>query len=244
MRAFSLKDVNEREKEREGRQLPDQTKPEPTPPGHNSNFETDMLIFAGQVAKIEAEIDVLADKKTELRQTIKNAGYELAVFDMIRKKVDQEPETIEAWFGNIARYGRAFSLPMGQLELFDGPRSPLNEVTAAEDDGFRRALTGKPIDTERYHENSELGQSHIAGFNRGQAVLKERFLAHNAANSKVEEAEKAKKSRKEIAAKNKAAKKDDAAKAKALKDAKAAERKAKKKKADKPAPEKAQEAVH
>lgn len=131
-----------------------------------------------QQAKILAERKVLKD----LRRAATDAGLNLASLDRIIRMRELEPETVQAEIRRDVQYAEWLGLaPAGtQGDLFKDLTNKLDAEQAAENEGYRDGIEGNKgpaIEPERYDAASEIGQARLRGWNKGQAVLHERFLA-------------------------------------------------------------------
>lgn len=134
-----------------------------------------------QKAKIDAERKVMRD----LRRRANDSGLNLASLDRIIRMRELEPETVQAEIRRDVQYAEWMGLapPGTQGDLFKDLTKKLDEEQAAEDAAYRDGIEGNKgpaIEPERYDMTTIIGQARMRGWNRGQEVLHERFLAKNA----------------------------------------------------------------
>lgn len=134
-----------------------------------------------QKAKIDAERKVMKD----LRRRANDSGLNLASLDRIIRMREIEPETVQAEIRRDIQYAEWMGLaPIGsQGDLFKDIANKLDEEQAAENAAYRDGIEGNKgpaIEPERYDAASPIGQARLRGWNKGQAVLLERFESKNA----------------------------------------------------------------
>jgi len=134
-----------------------------------------------QQAKILAERKVMKD----IRRAANDAGLNLASLDRMIKMRELEPETVQAEIRREVQYAEWMGLaPAGtQGDLFKDIAAKLDVETAAENEAYRDGIEGNKgpgIEPERYDASTPIGQARLRGWNRGQDILKNRFLAKNA----------------------------------------------------------------
>ena len=134
-----------------------------------------------QKAKIDAERKVMKD----LRRRANDSGLNLASLDRIIRMREIEPETVQAEIRRDIQYAEWMGLaPIGsQGDLFKDIANKLDAENAAENEGYREGIEGNKgpgVEPERYDVTSPVGQARLNGWNKGQAVLMERFEAKNA----------------------------------------------------------------
>lgn len=133
-----------------------------------------------QQAKILAERKVMKD----IRRAANDAGLNLASLDRMIKMRELEPETVQAEIKRDVQYAEWMGLaPIGaQGDLFKDLTKSLDEEQAAENEAYRDGIEGNKgpaIEPERYDMTTIIGQARMRGWNKGQEVLHERFLAKN-----------------------------------------------------------------
>lgn len=152
------------------------------PPASNQadaeTFHYHVGAITRQQAKILAERKVLKD----IRRAATDAGLNLASLDRIIRMRELEPETVQAEIRRDVQYAEWLGLaPAGtQGDLFKDLTDKLDAEQAAENEGYRLGIEangGPAIEPERYDPASEIGQARLRGWNKGQAVLHERFLS-------------------------------------------------------------------
>lgn len=167
----------------------------------------DVLLFhAGRMAETYKAKQAAAHAHTKARNIFKSTGVTIRVFDLVEGICEQEDpkEALDKFVREMMHIAAAFAVvPQGQqVDLFSGAASPLAAKDKAFNDGRARGIMGLGPDDQAYQINSELGQEHLRGWNEGQEVLQQRFLAMN---RQVAEEEEVKKAAAEEKAKKKAA---------------------------------------
>lgn len=134
-----------------------------------------------QEDKIRAERKVLKD----IRRAATDSGINLATMDRMIRMRELEPETVQAEIKRDIQYAEWMGLaPAGtQGDLFKDAKPKMDAEKAAENEGYRDGIEGNKgpaIEPDRYDVSSPIGQARLRGWNAGQHVLQERFLAKGA----------------------------------------------------------------
>lgn len=133
-----------------------------------------------QQAKILAERKVLKD----IRRAATDAGLNLATMDRMIRMRELEPETVQEEIRRDVQYAVWMGLAPGtQIDLFKDAAPQVDLEIAAENEGYRDGIEGNKgpaIEPERYDTTSAVGQARLRGWNKGQDVLRERFMAKQA----------------------------------------------------------------
>lgn len=125
---------------------------------------------------------LLAHRKElkEIRRAAMDAGINLRDLDTVIKMRELEPETVQADISRLVQYAQWMGLAPGtQPDLFKDVAPKVDAEKAAEDESYRDGIEGNKgpaIEPERYDASTPVGQARLRGWNRGQEVLRERFL--------------------------------------------------------------------
>lgn len=136
------------------------------------------LYFLGQIMEIKDQIEAVTKPHKDKLKTIKRAAKDHGLFlgemreveKLLTKELDETPEEkvarrrqYEAWAGVIPK-GIQMELPL--------PAKATSEQRL-EDLGYQYGLLGKTLPHE---EGSDAWQKAMVGWNRGQDILKKRFV--------------------------------------------------------------------
>lgn len=145
-----------------------------TPAADRETFHYHVGIIRRQQDKIAAERKFLKDN----RRKASDAGINLGDLDLTLKMSEQEPETVQESIKRLATYAHWMGLAPGvQTDLFEAADTRISAEKVAEDEGYVEGLEGKTADGERYDVTNDIGQARLRGWNRGQDVVKARFLS-------------------------------------------------------------------
>ncbi len=135
----------------------------------------------GAITRKNATIQAHRKELKEIRRAAMDAGINLRDLDTVIKMRELEPETVQADISRLVQYAQWMGLAPGtQPDLFKDVAPKVDAEKAAEDEGYREGIEGNKgpaVEPERYDTASEIGQARLRGWNKGQDVLKERFLA-------------------------------------------------------------------
>lgn len=177
--------------------LPDQSQPS------NKFVSHDQIIyFAGQLAKADADRKAANRAYSKVRKMFKNTGVSLGIFDIVSRLSEQEDEdALEKWFDEMVWISQAYNmLPPGtQTDLFTGSGSVIEARDKAFKLGRIHALSER-MEKSPYDPASDLGQEYLRGYNDGQSERGRLFIAHS---EKVREEEAAIEAKRKEAAKRK-----------------------------------------
>lgn len=167
-------------KPRSEKTLPDLTKPAPGI-GDNSKFAPHdrIQMFSGQIRSLETQKAEIGKQIKRLRQRATNSGITLGALSRGEMLAKMDPANAQAWLEETLHYAQAFDVPINtQLRLFDmgdGEESVeaklSRERQLAFNHGKRLAFFEMPPDSQKYHENSDLGQAHLQGHAEGEKQL-------------------------------------------------------------------------
>jgi hypothetical protein len=136
------------------------------------------LYFLGQIMQIKDDIEAVTKPHKDKLKTIKRAAKDHGLFlgeireveKLLVKELDETPEEkvarrrqYEAWAGIIPK-GAQIELPFTTKSTADD---------RLEDIGYQYGLIGKTLPHE---EGTEAWQTAMVGWNKGQDVLKKRFV--------------------------------------------------------------------
>lgn len=167
--------------------------------GRKSNEFPDfdaILFHAGRLAETFKARKEASQAHSKARAIFKSTGVSIGIFDLVEGFSEQEDPkaAIDKFIREALHIAAAFAIvPVGQqVDLFQGPANPLGAMEKAYKDGRARGVMGLSPDDQAYQANTELGQEHLRGWNDGQEVLQERFLAMNKQAAEEEAKKKAK----------------------------------------------------
>lgn len=147
--------------------------------GEGSNA-ADLETFHFHVGEIRrAQAAILAVRKTlkQKRRDASDAGINLGDLDLVMRMSEEEPETVQGTVKRIATYAHWMGLAPGvQADLFEAADDREDLQKAAENEGYREGIEGLSPTGDRYDPANPVGQARMRGWNKGQDVLKERFL--------------------------------------------------------------------
>ena len=162
-----------------------------------------ILFHAGRLAETFKVKQEATRAHTKARNIFKATGITIATFDMVERIAEQEDPkaALDKYVREMLHIAAAFAVvPVGrQVDLFDGAASVLGDMEKAYSEGRARGIMGLSPDDQAYNPGTDLGNEHLRGYNDGQEVLQQRFLAMNAqaaeedAKKKAEVEAKAKK---------------------------------------------------
>lgn len=144
-----------------------------------------LLYFLGQIMEIKDTITAVTKPHKDRLKVVKRAAKDHGLYiaeireieKLLTKELDETPEEkvarrrqYEAWAGIVPK-GLQLDLPLTSKSTADD---------RLEDMGYQYGLLGKTLPHE---EGTEAWQKAMAGWNRGQDVLKERFKNANSSGS-------------------------------------------------------------
>lgn len=133
--------------------------------------------FVGEITKYDNQIAAIRKFRKDCRRKASDAGVNLADMDMVMKMREHEPETVQERIKRLAVYSHWMNLAPGiQADLFEAADAQIDAEKVAEDEGYVEGLEGKTATGERYDVANPIGQARLKGWNRGQDIIKERFL--------------------------------------------------------------------
>lgn len=146
----------------------------------NGPDREEFLFMVGQIAKADEGMESARKHRKTIRSQAKLRGFELEQMDRAIEERNRDDNTTVEGLKVFKRYCEFLNLPIGsQISLFDAPQSNgFSQETIlkhAYDDGYERGIMGKNPDDQAYPGMSEEGQSHLAGWNAGQAVNLAKF---------------------------------------------------------------------
>lgn len=152
------------------------------PPATNQPDSETFHFHLGSIIRKQATIAAHRKELKEIRRAAMDAGLNLATLDRMIRMRELEPETVQAEIRRDVQYAEWLGLaPAGtQGDLFKDVAPKVDAEQAAENEGYRDGIEGNKgpaIEPERYDAASPVGQARLRGWNKGQAVLHERFLA-------------------------------------------------------------------
>lgn len=154
----------------------------PLPPPTNQPDAETFHFHLGSIIRKRATIEAHRKELKALRRAAMDAGLNLADLDWAIRIREVEPETIQSELKRRVQYAEWLgTVPPGtQGDLFAHGAAAIDAEKAAENEGYRDGIEGNKgpaIEPERYDTSSEIGQARLRGWNKGQEVLHERFLA-------------------------------------------------------------------
>lgn len=156
------------------RSVPKET---PAPKGTNVADRETFHYFVGLIDIEDAKVKDAQQKRKEVRRRAMDSGLNLEVVDLIRRKRDKEPETAGNWISALVEAFKWAGLKAAvQLSLFPEEAEQQSVTDRAEHEGYVDGLEGKTAAGDRYDASNELGQARRKGWNRGQDVIRKRFL--------------------------------------------------------------------
>lgn len=156
-----------------------------TPPAATNQPDAEVFHFhLGSIVRKNATIQAHRKELKEIRRAAMDAGLNLRDLDTIIKMRELEPETVQADISRLVQYAQWIGLAPGtQPDLFKDVAPKVDLEQAAEDEGYRLGIEangGPAVEPDRYDTSSPVGQARLRGWNKGQAVLHERFLSKQA----------------------------------------------------------------
>ena len=159
--------------------LPDQNSKSSPDPG-NGPIPLDREAFhyhLGMIVQNRAALKVRQKELKVSRRAAQDAGINLGDLDHILKIREDEPETVQEGIRRLAKYAEWAGLAPGvQGDLFDYGSKTATGAVRAEDEGFVDGLEGVTAQGERYDVTTPEGQARLKGWNRGQQILRDRFV--------------------------------------------------------------------
>lgn len=135
----------------------------------------------GEIEKADAFVAVARKARKEKRRLASDAGIILHDLDTVMKMREEEPETVQEGIKRLATYAYWAGLAPGvQADLFTAADKRADKEKIAEEQGYVDGLEGKTAEGERYDAANPIGQARLRGWNRGQDVVKARFIKINA----------------------------------------------------------------
>lgn len=164
------------------RVLKDKSAPPPAAQVSNQPDAETFHYHLGAIIRKQITIAHHRKELKEIRRAAMDAGLNLATLDRMIRMRELEPETVQAEIRRDVQYAEWLGLaPAGtQGDLFRDVAPKVDAEQAAENEGYRDGIEGNKgpaIEPERYDAASEIGQARLRGWNKGQAVLHERFLS-------------------------------------------------------------------
>lgn len=157
----------------------DQTKTQPPPrvvtPQDNGPSDDVILVFAGQLLEVRADMVALRKVEKKIKQRMINAGISVGEMNEAIKLTELGPDAVADRFKKLLRYSKALGAPIGtQLSFFTEPGAKTesfeDQLKKAFDWGRTLSLLGKGPDEQMYPPNTPLGQEHLKGWQDGQQV--------------------------------------------------------------------------
>lgn len=150
----------------------------------NEFVNPDVLLYhAGRIAEAYQKKKEASALHSKARRMFKSTGVSMEVFDLVERLAehDDPEQSIDKFIREMLHIGAAFGVvpELKQVDLFDGVDSRISEIEKAFRSGRNRALLGKWPDEEAYHANTDLWNEHNRGWNEGQEVHQNTFLANN-----------------------------------------------------------------
>lgn len=163
----------------------------------NGPSREDLLFFVGQFKSVDEKIAETKTMRKKIRQQATLRGIKLDVLDRVIDEMAREDSTTLENLRDFQTYSKLLMVPIGfQMQLFDSPSQPGPSVEAlnarAKREGYELGIQGLNPDEQKWLPMSPEGQAHVAGWNDGQQVLRDKFVKLNA-DMAAAEAEKAKK---------------------------------------------------
>ena len=142
----------------------------------------------GVIEQMEARVESAKKLLKQARRGASDAGISLGNFDFIRKLHKAEPETVQSNVAEIAQYAHWEGLAPGyQADLFkDTKGKKTSPEEAAHQEGYVEGLEGKTAEGERYDQGNPVGAARLHGWQRGQKVIQDRFIAKSEAAAEGE----------------------------------------------------------
>lgn len=115
------------------------------------------------------------------RRDAMDAGIRLGDLDLVARIAKMEDTKPAEWVAGIIQYFR-FERTYdsdGQADLFDQKEIDAAVVAKAATEGYEAGLMGRNADSCPHDHSTAAYQAWSKGWNRGQDVIKERFLQHN-----------------------------------------------------------------
>lgn len=160
------------------RVLPTET-PEAKPGDNQADRET-FHYHLGIIVQMKAAVDAHRKHLKNARRAAQDAGIVLHDLDTILKMREEEPETVQDGIRRLAQYAHWAGLAPGvQGDLFKDGLAKVDEVAKAEDEGYVDGLEGNTASGDRYDASTPAGQARLRGWNRGQDVIRKRFIEKN-----------------------------------------------------------------
>lgn len=153
-------------------------------PPPNSLPDHDAILFhAGRMAETFKAKQVATKAHTKARTLFKNTGITMRIFDLVEdlSQQDDPKAAIDKFVREMVHVAGAFAIVPAatQIDLFNGVNSAVEARDKAFADGRVRGIMGLALDEQAYHTNTDLGQEHLRGWDEGQKVLRDRFVAMN-----------------------------------------------------------------
>lgn len=171
--------------EKKPRVLKDEKTKPPEPAATNQPDAETFHFHVGAIIRANAAVAAHAKARKNVRRAAMDAGLNLKDLDEIIRMREEEPETIQAGIKRLVQYAEWLGLaPKGtQGDLFKDVAPKVNAEKAAEDEGYRDGIEGNKgpeIEPERYDVSTPAGQARLRGWNAGQKILQDRFIAKQA----------------------------------------------------------------
>lgn len=156
-----------------------------TKDGESTTNTADLEAFhyhLGCIRRAQAAVAAVRKTLKTERRRAQDAGINLGDLDLVMRMSEEEPETVQAAVKRIATYAYWMGLAPGvQADLFEAATDRQNEEEKAELEGYREGIEGVTPEGDRYDVANPIGQARLKGWNKGQEVLKERWLDKQAA---------------------------------------------------------------
>ena len=167
-------------------------------PGHNGLLTQEVfLIHKGRIMKAAAQVAAIKKIEKAARRDAQDAGVVLKDLDENIAMSEHEPETVKDTIKRKAQYASWSNLaPPMQADLFMEDMK-LDELKAAENEGYREGLEGETAKGDRYDTTNPIGRARMKGWEKGQGVLHKHL-------TEISEARKAKTKDEKLKAKAKA----------------------------------------
>ncbi len=161
----------------------------------NGPDKDESLFMMGRFLDYEKQIKAANALKRRTRSQAKLRGFNLKQFDMAIAEAERDDGTTLDNLKDFKKYCEFFDLPVGyQITLSENPAQIPTEdfLKKAYDDGYARGVKAKDPDWQAYPRITQEGESHQRGWDAGQKVNREKFVAFNAQVAEMERQEEKK----------------------------------------------------
>ena len=146
-----------------------------TPP---TNLDAETFHFhLGIIIQMNARKAAVAKLVKQARRSAVDAGLNLETLDRTIRNRELEPETVQQNILREWQYNHWAGLAPGvQPDLFSAADSKQEDESKWEHEGYVGGLEGETAhENPRYDTSGPAGQARLRGWNKGQAVIAERF---------------------------------------------------------------------